>query len=845
MFDASFFAIIKKYVNSVALGAGAVQIPGPAGQNIELRNDGTNIQWRVVGATTWNNLVAVSALKGDDGEDGIDGKDGVDGQDGADGETPELRSYDGKVQYRFPTQQPSAWTDLFTIPTSGIGGGYEPPVGGIPKEDLAQDVQDLLDKAGTALQDGDEFSGDYDDLDNIPTEFPPEAHGHLLKDITDFDPDDYATKAQGELADSALQSSDLSAHNSSNLAHNDIRTLIDNLQFVKNVEYSSASGDVTFTYKDNSTLKVNVFVENLAKDIDYDPATHKLVITKQDGTEIKVDVSDLIDVYTGFEGTHIQVTVSNNEIHAVLKAGTVTETELSTALLAKINGKLDATAQAVDSNKLNGQTADYYAKQSDLITKQDKLRAGTAGFLRTESGTAGQEGTPVSPYSFMRNISGLTAGVNGTLLDTVNAATANAVAGQGNTITLFSIAGADWTAFTDLPADLTGLSTTSYLRVLANRLNTNQVEVIINIWGNNNQYKRSTYSNGTWAGSWVKLATTADLDNFAGVNRTLISTTTFTTLLDLMKDQQQGVGVKTVFLTNTAFNALTDIPTDITFSNEYKTATIIRGATNNITIEVTTWSAGSNYTWRRTTINDGTWGTSVWKRLATTADIQITLGTIDINCNFNDPKYMNNGKWGGSITNSTNGPADLGTVYAILETSRVNNGAGQYLVQKLYVLIAAGQFYYRILNVDSAGTILGDNPWYKVNNTNPVFSTTEVNTGKTWTDGKPIYRKAFTYTDSNPNIAIGATKQYNATTYLGVNIFSVITQQISVAVAHMSDLNPIGSSPTAGGNVRADNAVSHSIVSSNGLILIRNGSGEIFDSSYAVTISGWIEYTKA
>ena len=52
-------------------------------------------------------------------------------------------------------------------------GGYAPPQGGIPKSDLAQSVQDSLDKADSALQDEDVAevakTGDYDDLLNKPT----------------------------------------------------------------------------------------------------------------------------------------------------------------------------------------------------------------------------------------------------------------------------------------------------------------------------------------------------------------------------------------------------------------------------------------------------------------------------------------------------------------------------------------------------------------------------------------------------------------------------------------------------------------------------------------------------
>jgi hypothetical protein len=58
---------------------------GDKGNNIEVQNDGTYIQWRVVGADTWNNLVALSTLRGADGQNGENGKDGSDGQNGADG----------------------------------------------------------------------------------------------------------------------------------------------------------------------------------------------------------------------------------------------------------------------------------------------------------------------------------------------------------------------------------------------------------------------------------------------------------------------------------------------------------------------------------------------------------------------------------------------------------------------------------------------------------------------------------------------------------------------------------------------------------------------------------------
>jgi hypothetical protein len=41
---------------------------GDKGNNIEIQNNGTYIQWRVVGSDTWNNLVDISSLTGKDGD---------------------------------------------------------------------------------------------------------------------------------------------------------------------------------------------------------------------------------------------------------------------------------------------------------------------------------------------------------------------------------------------------------------------------------------------------------------------------------------------------------------------------------------------------------------------------------------------------------------------------------------------------------------------------------------------------------------------------------------------------------------------------------------------------------
>ena len=54
---------------------------------------------------------------------------------------------------------------------------------------------------------------DYSELTSVPSTFTPSAHTHVKADITDFSDGDYATAAQGTLADNAIPSSEKAAAN--------------------------------------------------------------------------------------------------------------------------------------------------------------------------------------------------------------------------------------------------------------------------------------------------------------------------------------------------------------------------------------------------------------------------------------------------------------------------------------------------------------------------------------------------------------------------------------------------------------------------------------------------------
>ena len=81
---------------------------GADGKQIELRVYNGFVQWKYSDDSVWNNLIALSDLKGekgekgdkgDPGQDGAPGKDGAPGQDGKDGVTPQLKIGDDNLWY--------------------------------------------------------------------------------------------------------------------------------------------------------------------------------------------------------------------------------------------------------------------------------------------------------------------------------------------------------------------------------------------------------------------------------------------------------------------------------------------------------------------------------------------------------------------------------------------------------------------------------------------------------------------------------------------------------------------------------------------------------------------------
>lgn len=103
-------------------------------------------------------------------------------------------------------------------------------------------------------------------------------------------------------------------------------------------EYDDQLFKITFTAKNGSKTTIDLPIESLAANLDYDSSTKSIIVYKEDGSTINVPVVDLVDVYNGSTGTHVQISIgSNNTINAELLSGSIDEDKITSNLLSKIN----------------------------------------------------------------------------------------------------------------------------------------------------------------------------------------------------------------------------------------------------------------------------------------------------------------------------------------------------------------------------------------------------------------------------------------------------------------------------------------------------------------------------
>lgn len=119
---------------------------------------------------------------------------------------------------------------------------------------------------------------------------------------------------------------------------------------IKSVSLDANTGVFTFTREDGSYVTVDTVLEKVATNWQYDANTQSLVLTLADGTTQRVSLSAFITETEFSDSASVAFSVSGHVVTATVKAGGITDTMLSSALITQLQGYVsDAADSATDA----------------------------------------------------------------------------------------------------------------------------------------------------------------------------------------------------------------------------------------------------------------------------------------------------------------------------------------------------------------------------------------------------------------------------------------------------------------------------------------------------------------
>lgn len=157
------------------------------------------------------------------------------------------------------------------------------------------------------------------------------------------------------------------------------------------VTFDEATGTITFTRKNGSTVVIDTQMEKIALNIYYDQATEKLVVPLIDGTRYEVDLSRLITEFEFLDSDTIAFSVSAGKVTAIVKEGSIEEKHLRPDYLADIKievGKAEKSATDAASSEEKAKKSEEEAKKSETAAAGSATQAATSADNSAGSATA-------------------------------------------------------------------------------------------------------------------------------------------------------------------------------------------------------------------------------------------------------------------------------------------------------------------------------------------------------------------------------------------------------------------------------------------------------------------------
>lgn len=169
----------------------------------------------------------------------------------------------------------------------------------------------------------------------------------------------------------------LDIHNTNSNAHADIRGILNYL--IGMPKWDADTHTIKFTARDGGTMTIDLPLESLTQDISYDPETKEIIIIKQDNTQLKVSVADLVDVYTGSMGDHIQIVIEpENVIKAVLRGGSIGPDKVSPEfhqMISNVGKVVNAVTGNLVSTRTDGGLIDSGKSPDDFTPAWIELQS--------------------------------------------------------------------------------------------------------------------------------------------------------------------------------------------------------------------------------------------------------------------------------------------------------------------------------------------------------------------------------------------------------------------------------------------------------------------------------------
>ena len=158
----------------------------------------------------------------------------------------------------------------------------------------------------------------------------------------------------------------------------------------KALVFDAATGTFTFTRENGTSVEVDTALEKVAVNFSYDASTEELVLTLADGSTQRISLAALISAFDFVDSSTVAFGVSGGTVTAQVKAGSITDEMLSTALVEYLEGLVSDAESSEIAAGGSAQSAAGAAEDSEAAASRAESAAASANTSAGEAGTASQ-----------------------------------------------------------------------------------------------------------------------------------------------------------------------------------------------------------------------------------------------------------------------------------------------------------------------------------------------------------------------------------------------------------------------------------------------------------------------